>query len=532
MTARRARVCCSALIALGMLALVPPVRAQEGADKVYRDGVDAIEKQKWPEAAGFMRQAIGMNRTEAPGARRLGLFGGRDYLPHLLLGRALFAQSDCTGALNAWEESDNQGVARKIRNGEYAKEIQRGYDQCEAKGFLPAPKFQKEVDDTKAALRAAYDEGRRLTDHVAPYDESIKAAFRKQVATADSRMQTASEKLTSGERTRRAQDLVDSRAAAVVALREYQVSRPPLDALIASVAGFLNKANAAEKELAGVEAKGRELEALLRGSPVKVSPSEATSSARARADAQVASARDKIKTARTTQNDATLAEAAGLAVSADKTYLQARNEIEALIKAGVDRDLQLAQTQMQNTLTGLDARASDIAAALGNQPAPGKNAKDFEAAQRGLDRARQAFDRAMRARDLVAARAAVQLTPRLASQLDALAAALAVEAPALPGALRAAAQAFFDGSYTDAVRLLPADQVAAIDQRFRIHGHVVRAAALFALYQRTGGTDASLRDQAQQEVQQSHALDPSFQPNPSAFSPRFLAFFRGAGSAQ
>ena len=532
MTVRRARVCCSALIALGVLTFATPTRAQEGADKVYRDGVDAVEKQKWTEAAGLMRQAIGMNGTEAPGTRRLGLFGGRDYLPYLLLGRALFAQSDCTGALNAWEESDKQGVARKIRNGEYAKEIQRGYDQCEAKGFLPAPKFQKEIAETKAALRAASDEGRRLTEHVASYDESIKAAHRKQVTTADSRMQTASEKLASGEKTRRMQDFADARAAAAVALREYQVSRPPLDALIASVASFLNKATAAEKELAGVEAKGRELETLLRGSPVKVSPSDATSSARARADAQVTSARDKIKTARTTQNEAMLTEVAGLTGSADKSYQQARNDIEALIKAGVDRELQLAQAQMQNTLTGLDARASDIAAALGNLPEPGRNGKDFETAQRGLDRARQAFDRAMRARDLGAARAALQLTPRLASQLDALAEALRVEAPTLPGALRAAAQAFFDGSYADAVRLLPADQVAAIDQRFRIHGHVVRAAALFALYQRSGGADASLRDQARQEVEQSHALDPSFQPNPSAFSPRFLAFFRGAGQAQ
>jgi len=103
-----------------------------------------------------------------------------------------------------------------------------------------------------------------------------------------------------------------------------------------------------------------------------------------------------------------------------------------------------------------------------------------------------------------------------------------VAAPALPDALKAAAQAFFDGSYADVIRLLPAEQVATIDQRFRIHGHIVRAAALFALYQRSGAADASLRDQAQREVEQSRTLDASFQPNPSAFSPRVLAFFRGA----
>ena len=127
----------------------------------------------------------------------------------------------------------------------------------------------------------------------------------------------------------------------------------------------------------------------------------------------------------------------------------------------------------------------------------------------------------------------VLLTPRLASQLDAVAAGLALATPTLPDSLKAAAQAFFDGSYADAIRLLPADQVEAIDLRFRIHGHVVRAAALFALFQRSGSADASLRDQALREVEQSRTIDPSFQPNPAAFSPRFVAFFRGApGPAQ
>ena len=527
MKARRARVCSALLSIVSVLAASGPARAQEGADKVYRDGVEAVDKGKWSEAAGLMRQAIGMNGTEAPGGRRLPFLSRTDYVPYLLLGRALFLQSDCTGALNAWEASDRQGVARKLR-AEYGREIDRGYADCEAKGFLPPPKFQKELDDTKIAVRAALDEGRRLAEHVSPYDDTIKAAYRKQVTVAESRMQTATEKVASGEKTRKGQDLADARAAAATALREFQASRPPLDALIASIAGFLAKVKAAETGLASVESRGRDLDSLLRGSPVKVSQSDATGAARARADAQVASALDKIKTARSTQNEAALVEAVALADGADKIYQQARNDIEGLIKAGVDRELQLVQTQMQNTLTGLEARASDIAAALTAQSAPGKTGKDFETAQRGLERARQAFERAIRARDLAGARAAVQLIPRVASQLEALAKALVLATPTLPDPLRAAAQAFFDGSYADVIRLLPADQLAGIDQRFRIHGHIVRAAALFALYQRSGGADASLRDQAQQEVEQSHTLDPSFQPNPAAFSPRFLAFFRGA----
>ena len=517
-----------AVMAIATLSAVPSY-AQDGAEKVYRQGVEAIERQRWAEAASLMRQAIAMNGTEAPGERGFLGFRGRDYLPHLLLGRALFSQGDCTGALTAWEVSDRQGVVRRIRNGEQAKEIDQGYSQCESKGFLPAPKYQQQLDDTRLAVRAAQEEGRRLAEHVSSHDDVIKAAHRKQVTGAESRLQTALEKLSSGEKLRRAQDLMDARAAAANALREFQASRQPLDALIASVSSFLTKVRAAETEVAALEAAGQSLEALLRGSPVRVAPSDATTAARTRADGLVVSAREKLRNARQTQTEPPLTEALAFTANAARTYQQARNEIEALIRAAVDRELQLVQTQMQNTLTALEARASDIAAALDTQPSPpGTAAKDLETAQRGLVRARQSFDRALRARDLGAARAAVQATPRVASQLDALAAALAVAAPSLPGVLRAAAQAFFDGSYADAVRLLPADQVAAIDQRFRIHGHIVRAAALFALYQRSGGADASLREQARREVEQSRALDPAFQPNPAAFSPRFLAFFSGA----
>jgi hypothetical protein len=206
-----ARSAVAAVVAFTLLS-VAPSRAQEGADRIYREGVEAVEKARWPEAASAMRQAIGMNPTEAPGGRRLFGFGaGRDYLPHLLLGRALLAQSDCTGALNAWEQSDNQGVARKVRNGEHGKEIDLGYAQCEAKGFLPSPKFRKELDEARGAVRAAADEGRRLAEHVSMNDDTIKAAHRKQVTLAESRMQTANEKLATGERTRHAQELADAR---------------------------------------------------------------------------------------------------------------------------------------------------------------------------------------------------------------------------------------------------------------------------------------------------------------------------------
>jgi hypothetical protein len=199
----------------------------------------------------------------------------------------------------------------------------------------------------------------------------------------------------------------------------------------------------------------------------------------------------------------------------------------------VDREFQLVQTRMQDTVAGLEARAGEILEAFKAQPPSEQQSKEFETARRWLDRAKTTFERAVRARDLPGALAAIRSTPRVASQFDVLAAGLALAVPTLPESLKAAAQAFFNGAYADTVQRLPSDQVETIDRQFRIHGYVLRAAALFGLYQSSGGKDASLRDQALREVAQSRAIDPSFQPNPSAFSPRFVAFFRGApGQAQ
>ena len=92
----------SALIPLALVLLsAAPLGAQEGAEKVYRQAVEAIEKRRWAEAIGLLRQAIAIAPTEAPGRGGIfGLFGGRDYIPHVLLGRALAERQDA-GSLAA-----------------------------------------------------------------------------------------------------------------------------------------------------------------------------------------------------------------------------------------------------------------------------------------------------------------------------------------------------------------------------------------------------------------------------------------------
>jgi len=65
-----------------------------------------------------------------------------------------------------------------------------------------------------------------------------------------------------------------------------------------------------------------------------------------------------------------------------------------------------------------------------------------------------------------------------------------------------------------------------------VHLHVFRAASLYALYVHSGEKDQALRNNALAAVQRSKEIDSAFQPDPRAFSPRFLSFFQSAGGSE
>jgi hypothetical protein len=65
----------------------------------------------------------------------------------------------------------------------------------------------------------------------------------------------------------------------------------------------------------------------------------------------------------------------------------------------------------------------------------------------------------------------------------------------------------------------------AIEVPLRVHALVIRAAALFALYEYSGARDNALRTQARESADMGRRLDSSFRPNTAVFSPRFITFF-------
>ncbi len=97
------------------------------------------------------------------------------------------------------------------------------------------------------------------------------------------------------------------------------------------------------------------------------------------------------------------------------------------------------------------------------------------------------------------------------------------EEPSPPPVLLAAARAYFAGDYGAAGEVLE-DQYFG-DRRWSARGHLLRAAARFALYHRGGQADGELLADAAADVRVCRRLDSAQTPDAKAFSPRFRRFF-------
>ncbi len=97
-------------------------------------------------------------------------------------------------------------------------------------------------------------------------------------------------------------------------------------------------------------------------------------------------------------------------------------------------------------------------------------------------------------------------------------------------ALEEGARLYLSGEYQQAVSALE-PLVGQPDVPMRIHAHVFRAAALYALFVRSGESNQQLRTQALAEIAQSKQLNSSFQPSARVFGPRFLSLYQAGGTA-
>jgi len=88
--------------------------AQPGFQDAFRDGMAAFDQRRWMDAATQFQRAAQLKSDSGENVR---LYGMRfeTYLPQFFLGRALYELGDLSGAVRAFDASEQAGAVRRTR---------------------------------------------------------------------------------------------------------------------------------------------------------------------------------------------------------------------------------------------------------------------------------------------------------------------------------------------------------------------------------------------------------------------------------
>jgi hypothetical protein len=133
-----------------VLLLAAPAGAQSFLD-AYKAGVEAAEAGDWARVESLMRTALAGRAEESDRLVRHLHF--KPYLPHYYLGRALAERGACPEALEAFAESERQGVTQKLA-GEHAA-LQAAKAACTERLAAEADNRRREAAAGELVARAA-----------------------------------------------------------------------------------------------------------------------------------------------------------------------------------------------------------------------------------------------------------------------------------------------------------------------------------------------------------------------------------------
>jgi hypothetical protein len=530
-----ALVVLTALQAAGVAGQAPVQPGPQDIDKAveeYKNGKAAFDSKNWPEAQRRMLRAIALATKERPEEKETTRIVGipitrtkPPYLPHYFLGRAMMAQSDCTGAVTAWADSERQGVIKSVQEKEKDKTywaiVEEGYKECEGKGVLPPAKYDpllKNVDQrTQDAARRLSELSARAGSGGRSASENPEVASR--LASARTELDLVRKSLSEATHTRRQSDFDDAsrRLDAVTKLlvtieagirtvdkpvAETPPPKPPptpepVDPQVLAVArkGLLDEIDRGERALKALEASGPALSA---------SMIERRNSARADLD----STRAVINADR----PAPIAEATSRARAAATVLNDLLKERAAI--ANAESRLQLAAGSF-----GLLARRAEPLSA----PIAEKRAK----LQGQLESLKQRFARARQKGDMATLAQVERQSLVLKSDVETLAkefGPLTLRDRGVSAALEEGAKLFLRGEYQPAVAALDTS-LSTGQGPLDAHAHLFRAAARYALFVRSGEDDSKLLAQSLDDIDRCKQIDATLQPDPAVFAPRFVALF-------
>lgn len=118
----------------------------------FRNGVTAMDRRRWAEAAAAMRSAIAVNPTES--SKKIFIYGTRyvEYTPHFFLGVALSKTNNCSDAVAALQTSEQQGVIKRTSGYRELKQILSTCAPPEPVNVRTEPARQPEVQPAPAPV--------------------------------------------------------------------------------------------------------------------------------------------------------------------------------------------------------------------------------------------------------------------------------------------------------------------------------------------------------------------------------------------
>jgi hypothetical protein len=270
----------------------------------------------------------------------------------------------------------------------------------------------------------------------------------------------------------------------------------------------------AEETLARAANAGRRVRGLhAQMKPSQDAPDLALSQRLAEADRLLDVARQRLTNSVPESDTEEVETATRLATEALESYHRIEQDADRL------REEDLRQrAELSSELRAAADKAADMLSAAGFlRPYPPLVGRTVEQLERLLARARH-VNSVNPTREMVELKLGLEETGlQLAAQI----------APP-PANLKAAAEAFLAGRYEQTRELLEAVDSSA--QRVAAQAHLLRAAALHAIYQRGGGVDAQLLAASESAVAACRELGIGGVPA-DLFSPRFVAFFEHSSPA-
>jgi hypothetical protein len=515
-------------IAIGAIAIAAAsmsvVLAQTpAAEEAFKAGLSHEDDQRWQDMATQMQIAIKSSSTETTkkiGAR-LG-FGGKEYVPHYFLGLALFnmGTANCVAAMDQWAISESHGVIKKLR--EYSR-IEDGYSRCQKAGFLLPAAYGTQNKEVTTAYESALATFSKVSDLI----EANRTIARQDVMDAQSvarkDLTAAQEKLVAGRNSHLAAEFADAKGLIDKANTTLRRVEPALTAAAAersTVVGRLRtdaeqKVGEAENYLRTLEPAGASLPNELRTK---------------RDNGQEFLNRAKKALTEAGQDQAGVSAALANSTAAVTMLKEAADGWQKLTRDTTVKRLgdaaRLAYEKfpyIDNSLAVIDRLVQERPAAL--KP---ETLAEREAVLEELKSLRRRLNNAQRDEQVARIEQIDRELTLVLGRLDVLMQSfgpVTLRDRGVVAALEDGVRQFFTGQYQQTIAAL--DPI--VDNgggALQIHVHLFRAASQFALYVRGGERDAALRQRAVGEVERAKQLDPAFIPDPTRFSPRFIAFYR------